>query len=286
MIEKLGTNYRIIKVINNNIVRVYDSFDQEIILIGKGIGFNKKGLGIISSENVENFFILKNKQEQLLYSQLLETTSPKLISIVTDIISYIQSQVDKPLNEHIHIALTDHIAFLVRRCQIGLPIENPFLYETLSLYPKEALISEQVVEILKKKLNLDIPRGEVGFITLHIMSSLKNDTYMNVQKATNLIGRMTMLIQEELGVTIDKQSLDYNRFITHIHFAIERVQRNEAVKMPNEIINALKKHKQIYAIATKLYKIMQEELNTKLDNSEICYLALHLHRFESLNPKS
>ena len=40
------------------------------------------------------------------------------------------------LNEHIHIALTDHIAFSFKRVKQGYDITNPFMLETKSLYPK------------------------------------------------------------------------------------------------------------------------------------------------------
>lgn len=278
----MTTSYKIKKVITNNILRAVDFNDQEVILIGKGIGYQRKAADIISSNSVENIFVLKDKQEKELYNQLLQTTSPKLINIANMIVDYIQNHVDKPLNEHIHIALTDHIAFLVRRCKMGIPVENPFIYETECLYPKEMEIAQHVIKMLSEQLNVEIPNGEVGFITLHIVSSMTNETITNMQKVTLLINKLTDIIEQHLPYTIDRKSLNYTRLVTHLRFAVERILRGEVMKTPDEFDEILKnKYPQCYALAWKLVKIMQNELKKEVNGSEAIYLSLHLYRFDT-----
>lgn len=276
----MTTSYKIRKVFTNNIVRAIDINQQDVFLIGKGIGFNRKAADIISSNSVETIFVLKNQQEKELYKQLLLTTSPKLIDIANDMISYIQKNVDKPLNEHIHIALTDHIAFLVRRCKMGIPVENPFMYETQSLYPKETKIAQHIVEMLNERLQIQIPKGEIGFITLHIISSVSNETIANMQKTTRLITKLTNVIEKQFESPLDYHSLNYTRLVTHLRFAVERIQRGEVMKTPDEFDDILKeRYPQCYALAWKLVTIMQHDLNKKVDPSEAIYLSIHLYRF-------
>lgn len=275
----MATSYKVIKVVNNNIVRARDINDSEVILIGKGVGFSKKTNDYISSVHVEDTFILRDKKETSLYKQLLQTTSPKLIDLSNEVISYIQKNTDKPLNEHIHIALTDHIAFLVRRCKMGIPIDNPFLYETSNLYPKETQIAKNVIEMLNYKLNLDIPESEVGFITLHIISSVTNMHISDIQSSNMLIKQLVGIIEKQVKFPLNKKTLVYSRLMTHLRFAIERINRGETIKTPLEFESVVEDTcPECYALALKLTAVMQNELKKHVNKSEAVYLSLHIYQ--------
>lgn len=278
----MSTSYRILKVITNNIVRAYDINDHEVILIGKGISYSKKAKDYISSGGVENTFVLSSEKETQLYKQLLQSTSPKLIDIAREIITYIQLHFDKPLNEHIYIALTDHIAFLVRRCKMGIPIDNPFVHETSNLYPKETKIAEKAIDMLNEHLSIDVPRGEVGFFVLHIVSSVTNTRISDIQKTALLINKLTTIIEQYITIPLDRTNLSYARIVTHLRFAIERVMRNEMLESPDEIeALIIEKYPQFYRLALILINIMQNELHKKVDKSEAVYLCLHLYQLDS-----
>ena len=274
------TSYKIVKTISNNIVLAQDINDHEVFLRGKGIGFGKRKGDLVSSESVEKLFTLVDANEQQLYHQLLKTTSPRLIEIASDMIQYIQSQVDKPLNEHIHVALTDHIAFLVRRCRMGVPIENPFLLETQVLYPKEYAISEEVMHRLEQELNLRIPASEAGFIALHVITALSIQTLENIQKQTYLIAKMVRIMENHFEQKLDKNSLNYVRLITHFRFVIERVERGEQLDAPQDMIDSIRKaYPECYALSWKIIKSLQQDLRKPISEAEVFYLSLHLYRF-------
>lgn len=62
-------SFKVKKVLNNNVlIAGHDTF-QEVVLIGKGIGFGKKRGELISNETVEKIFVLKNEQEQEQYKK-------------------------------------------------------------------------------------------------------------------------------------------------------------------------------------------------------------------------
>ena len=69
---------------------------------------------------------LKNERDREQYKLLVPHISEKLIELMNDIMLYIQEKAKSPLNEHIHIALTDHISFAIKRLKQGLTIDNPF----------------------------------------------------------------------------------------------------------------------------------------------------------------
>ena len=276
--------YKILRTITNNIVRAVDDDSQEMILIGKGIGFGKKKNDILVSNNVEDIFRLVDKQEQQLYTQMLSEMPLSIMDISSEIISYIQSKLSTPLNEHIHIALTDHIASIVKRCKMGLQVDNPFLHETNSLYPKEAEIAENVVQRLEKELNIEIPKGEVGFITLHIVTAISNESLRGIEKKAELLVSLKKVIEDQLALTIDENDLSYVRLITHIRFMLERIERNEAITIPGELETIIiEKYPSYYSLAWKLLRIVQKKLAITIERTETVYIALHLYRFAEKN---
>ena len=46
-------------------------------------------------------------------------------------------------------------------------MNNPFLLETESLYPKEYEVAKEVVDMINES-PIQLPEGEIGFIALHI----------------------------------------------------------------------------------------------------------------------
>ncbi|EPZ37625.1 transcriptional antiterminator [Anoxybacillus ayderensis] len=57
-------SFRIEKILNNNVLIASHPTYDEVVLIGKGIGFGKKKGDVIEQKDVEKWFILKNEREQ------------------------------------------------------------------------------------------------------------------------------------------------------------------------------------------------------------------------------
>lgn len=267
------------KALNNNVVIAQDPVLDEVVLIGKGIGFNRKKGDTIEASDAEKTFLLSDKKEMEQYQYLLKHTQPELIEFLNDIIFYIEQRMDKPLNEHIHVALTDHLSFAIKRADSAIHFNNPFLFEIESLYPKEYQVATEIVEKIKGKLAVDFPAGEIGFIALHIHSAITNRQIRDLNKHHLLITKMVDLIEENLDATLEKHEVNYNRLIQHLHRAIDRVDQGNLLGEENSLKKVLKMtYPTCYNLAWKLVKVMQKQLNRTVDESEVLYLTIHLQR--------
>ncbi|PFB68702.1 glucose PTS transporter transcription antiterminator GlcT [Bacillus cereus] len=274
------SNYlEIKKVLNNNVIIASHPEHKEVVVIGKGIGFGKKAKDVLEQEQIEKMFVLKNERDREQYKLLVPHVSEKLIELMNDIMFYIQEKAKSPLNEHIHIALTDHISFAIKRLKQGLTIDNPFLVETKMLYPQEYEIAEGVVDLLNSRLQITLPEGEVGFIALHIYSSLTNSDLSSVNQNSRLIAQLVSLIETNLQITLDQESIHYLRLIRHLQYAIERVKKGEKVEESQSFAELLKAEYPVcYNLAWKLVKVMQKELQLPVYEAESIYLTMHLQR--------
>jgi transcriptional antiterminator len=272
-------SFTLLKTLNNNVLIAQHQSFGEVVLIGKGIGFGKKAGDIIQENGFEKMFVLTNQKEQEQYKKLLTDIDEHMLNVIQDSIQYISERVEKPLNEHIHIALTDHITFALKRLQQGMDLKNPFLIETKSLYPLEFQLATDVVDKLNKSLNVYFPEGEIGFIALHIHSSISNKPLSEVNQYSQLISQLTELIEESLNIKIDRESVNYLRLIRHLRYTIERVNTGESVAEPEKLSFLLKNEYPIcYNTAWKMIKVMQQTLKKSVYEAEAVYLTMHLFR--------
>ncbi|MET3321229.1 UNVERIFIED_ORG: transcriptional antiterminator [Peribacillus simplex] len=269
------------KVLNNNVVIATHSSYGEVVSIGKGLGFNRKKGEELSPDLAEKTFVLKNVKEQESYKKLLPKIDQNLQAAIIESIHLINNRVSGKLNEHIHVGLTDHLLFALQRVSQGMTIKNPFLKETITLYPFEHDIAVDVIDLIEDKTGIGLPQGEIGFITLHIHSAIANKDLSEVNQHSQLIYHLIQVVEEQLEVQINKDSVDYTRLVRHLRFMIDRVMAGEEVEEPEKIALLLKEEYPLcYNISWKLIKIMQQKLGKPVFDAEAVYLTMHIQRLQ------
>lgn len=267
------------KVLNNNVVIAHNDVYKEVVLIGNGLGFNRKKGDTVPFDQADKTFLLKDEKEMEQYVNLLPYIDEKLISFIQDLLVFIEERMAKELNEHIHVALTDHIAFAINRAKKDIQFSNPFLFEIESLYPKEYLVAKDVVQKIEERTGVFFPEGEVGFIALHIHSAVTDKSLRDIKRYHSLLSQMVNIIEDNLDIQLDKNNIDYHRLIQHLHRAIDRADKGTLISEENKLAAMLKSEYPIcYNLAWKLIKVMQNQLNKPVDESEVMYLTIHLQR--------
>ncbi len=104
---------KVTKVINNNIIKSYDAKNQEVLVMGCGIGFKKKPGDEIDDSLIEKIYTNVDKTTSNKLTELLEKVPLEHIQLTNDIISYARASLGKKLNDNIYLALTDHISFAI-----------------------------------------------------------------------------------------------------------------------------------------------------------------------------
>ncbi|MDN3019466.1 transcription antiterminator [Paenibacillus sp. BSR1-1] len=270
------------KVLNNNVLIAEHPSYEEVVLIGKGIGFNRKRGDYIDTDTVEKLFVLKNEKEQENYIKLLPFIDNDFLEVIISAIDLIKQRTNSQLNEHIHVALTDHLMFAITRASQGMEMNNPFLVETKALYRHEYEVAAEVVELINNKTGVSLPSGEIGFIALHIHSAISNRNLSEVNQHSQLVSRLVEMVEEQFDIEIDKESIDYMRLVRHLRFAIDRVVKGEKVEEPEKIASLLKTEYPVcYNLSWKLIKVMQQTLKLKVFDAEAVYLTMHLQRLQN-----
>ncbi|MGI1690202.1 glucose PTS transporter transcription antiterminator GlcT [Thermoanaerobacter uzonensis] len=269
--------YQVVKVLNNNVCMAKDDKGMECIVVGKGIGFGKKAGDIIQEDKLEKIFYVQEDVNKIKFSELMEKIREDVIGIAEEIIAMAEKIKGKKLNEHIHIALADHIAFAIERINMGIEIKNPFNIEIKALYKDDYNIALKALELINQRLNISLPEDEAGFIALHLHAALENAGLSNTLKNARLVSQLVATIENHLGKHIDRDSIDYLRLVTHLRFAIDRLEKNTPVA--NELLASIKKKfKRAYNIAIQVSKVIENTLEKKVPEEEIGYIAIHIQR--------
>lgn len=274
----LSNDEIVTKVFNNNIILV-NSEDHEKILFAKGIGFGKKpGYVIPKGIKVDKIFTIADSDNIENLNTMIEKVDNDFFVVCEEAIYEISEKINQELNESIHIGLIDHLYFAVKRLKNNEEIENPFLVEIETLYSKEYMLADMVAKKVGAYCNVDIPDGEIAFIALYIHSAINNGKISNTLKNSYLGSTIVEHVEDRLNIEIDRKSLDYARFLTHIKFAIQRIMEN--IHIDNELTKIIKSsYKESFSVAEEVAKIIEDELGIKVMEDEVTFLTIHIERF-------
>jgi transcriptional antiterminator len=275
------SDFNVIKVFNNNIVLVYQANVQKIIY-EKGIGVGKQsGDNISKDASIEKIASIKNKINYDNFYKLVNSVDEELIALCEEIIYMISKELNEDLQERVHISLIDHIEFTLNRLKNGEDIKNPLLDEIKILFSKEYNLAQKAATMIEDKTKIHFPDDEIGFITMHIHSARNEGGLSNTVRYVFISNTITKMIEDELNIKIDRKSLGYDRFITHIRFTIQRILNNKPVQ--NKLLHTIKgKYHASFKLAQKISQFIEGELNLKVNEDEIAFLAIYIQKFKSI----
>lgn len=275
-------NYRILKILNNNIILAYDfKSKMDTILIGKGIGFGKKQNKkvYIPPKDIKRSFVAYNEKMKKEYFRLIKQIDSNIIETSEKIIDDAEKRLGD-LDSHIHILLSDHISFAIERVKNGLKIENPFIDEIKIIYPEEFDIAEQGIGLIKEKLQVDLGFGEIGFIAMHLHSARKNIKVKEAMRNARILNEIILIIEEGLNVSLDKTKYNYKRLINHLQGALDRIKNQKHIENPL-LENIKKEFRDSFEIIKKIKIKIEEEYELQVPEQELGYMAIHIERLKT-----
>ena len=271
---------KIDKIFNNNAVIVKEDNGRESVIIGCGLAFRKKVGDKVDESLIEKTFILKEKDTLEKFKMILEHIPTEQISLCYDIVEYAKNMLNCELNDYIYVTLTDHISYTLKLFDEGIERPNILIWEIKKFYPKEYNIGLKALEFIESELGKKINEEEAGNIALHLITAQINGK----SDKTDIAYSMTKKIQDILNIVkytydieLDEQSLNYERFITHLRFFFKRLNNKTQYRNENEDF-LLQQVKEKYKDAYKCMLKIEKYLNIELSHEEQLYLTLHIKR--------
>jgi len=269
--------FRVIKALNHNGVLAIDvDMNNEYILLGKGIGFGKKVNERMEVTEDTKIYLLQKETERGSIKDILNNIEPEILEIASEIIMEAEKKFRK-VDENILCPLADHIAFALKRINNNEQISNPLTQDIKALFSEEYEVAYKAKDIIKEVKGVDISEDEIGYIALHIHSSLGNEKISQAMETAMLVRDCITSIEKNIGKTIDIDSLSYNRLMSHIKYMAARTLKGETINLDmNDYIK--ERFPKSFEIAENICKKLGSELKRELKEVEIGYLAMHIER--------
>ena len=112
---------------------------------------------------------------------------------------------------------------------------------------------------------------------------LNEDTQQKIMIRDAIISEVSDIIEYDLNFKINKSSIAYARFITHLKLLFERLSRNEPIVEVSEIYSITDKFPKYMDMSSVVAKVFEKHLDKKLSTAEKAYIALHLARLTIKN---
>ena len=269
--------FRVIKALNHNGVLAVDMDTyKEYILLGKGIGFGKKVNERMEAPEDVHIYLLQKETERGPSRELINEIAPEILEITNNIIVEAE-KIFKKVDENILCPLADHIAYAIKRIKNNEQISNPLTQDIKALFPEEYEVACKGKDIIKEIEGVEINEDEIGYIALHIHSSLGNEKVSQAMEIAILVRACITSIEDSIGKKIDIESLSYNRLMSHIKYMAARILKGETIKLDmNDYIS--ERFPKSFEIAEGICRKLGRELKKDIKDVEIGYLAMHIER--------
>ena len=204
----------ITRLLNNNVVITLDSNDEEIIVMGKGIGYQKSKGDTIDEEKINKVFRISNKEVSNKFQELFNKIPMEHMKLSSEIIEYAEGVLGKKLNDGIYISLSDHTYTAIKRIKNNITVKNALLWDIKRFYKDEFKIGMKALDIIEEKTKIRLPEDEAGFIALHMVNAQLNEEQPQVQGITKLIEEILTIVRINFRIELKEESVFYYRFIT------------------------------------------------------------------------
>jgi len=269
---------RVQKVLNNNVVSSVNGHSDEIIVMGKGVGFQKKTGDLIEDTLVEKIFILNDTSVISKLERLIKDIPEEYLEISDQIIQYARSHYNISLRENIYLSLTDHIGIAVDRLGRGIEVPNVMLPDIKYFYKNEYEIGLKALEIINEKMRVVLPEDEAGFIALHILNSSLNQTGTDNLKEIRISHDILNAVKEFYDLNVDEESITYYRFANHVNYLSKRLLNSSDNPKADDILYKItKKSFPIeFKLANQIKKQISGEYGIHISKEDLGLLIVNL----------
>lgn len=243
---------------------LYDTINEnELIDAVKEAGDTKRDKDVIEL-SVEN--------------KLLKFIDKDIIKSVEKTVGDLEDALDIKLADNAYIGLVVHLSLAIQRIKNNekISMDEETLKE-LSKLP-EFSMAEKIVKVIEKEFDIDIPKGEIGYITMHLKGaklrlSSKNEDF-------NLSNLDIKQVAYHIISAAEKEFGEDGKLITdltnHLVPAISRLKMKLNIRNPL-LENIKENYSKEFEVCSKACDILKIMTNLyEIPESEIAYITMHI----------
>ncbi|WP_282006701.1 PRD domain-containing protein [Propioniciclava sinopodophylli] len=271
----------ILRVFNTNVVLARDADGGEVVLTGRGLGFQARPGQEVDPTKVIRVFRPEDGRNADNFGEMLAALAPELVHLVDRVLAPVWAELRREPSSTTVLALADHLSFAIKRIERGMDAVYPLRAEVAHLYPRELHWAENVVAAVNDELELDLPADEAIPIAMHLVNAAFDSGNLALTyRMTGVFSQVFEVIEGAFSQPLDRDSVNVARFITHLRYFFVRVHSEEQVQdHPTSFLDAIATaYPDAHRCARRVADILELRLGQPITEDEISYLTLHVAR--------
>ncbi|PSL36210.1 BglG family transcriptional antiterminator [Planomicrobium soli] len=271
------------QIFNNNVIRVEDQVGREYVVIGNGLGFKRKPGQPVDQEKIEKTFMHRPEKVPQKLIELIGETSVDSYALADRIIKLAKEEMGNIFDDNIYITLMDHIHFAVARMKKSMGLKNALLWQIKKFYPQEFMIGLKALGMIKEQFNVEMDAHEAGFIAMHFVNAQQDKGGMkNSLEVAKLIDDTVGIVSNYFSLSLDEDSFNYSRFITHLQYFGYRLLNGEQERNTSGdvfLYDQVKvKYPKAFECTNRINSYLEEEYESAMTIDEKVFLTVHIER--------
>jgi len=270
----------LVRVFNNNVVLAKDDAGRDVILTGRGLGFQARPGQTVDPAQIVRIFVPADGRDPDHLAQLLAGIPPEHIALVSAALADVGLDC-LTRNPALVIALADHVSFALRRIAVGMEMDYPLLAEVQNLYAEEYANAAALLCAINARSETQLPSAEAVGLALHLVNAgFATGDLSYTYTMTGAIQQLVNVIEQTFSLNLGSGSVSVGRFVTHLRYLFVRIHQHRQLDEKHSpigvVIRATYPHE--VECALRLASLLELCLGSPLTEDEVSYLALHVAR--------
>lgn len=271
----------ILRVFNNNVVLARGANHEEVIVTGRGLGYQAKPGSAVDDTKIVRVFVPQDGRDADNFGALVSAIPPEHLLLADEALQLARKDLASPVSSTTVVGLADHLSFAIKRMRQGIDFEYPLRAEVAHLYPDELRTAQQVLDFVNTRVEQALPEAEAVPIALHLVNAgfATGDLSLTYQM-TGVFTQLFEVLEKAYDRPFNQDTINAARFITHLRYFFVRAQTGRQLDDgASTLSKAIREsYPEAYANALKLQAVLELRLGEPLTEDEVTYLTLHVAR--------
>ncbi len=272
---------QILRVFNNNVVLARDELGREVVVTGRGVGFQGRPGDAIDPALIVRRFIPSDNPTSV--AQVIADIPLERLVMVERLFGEAVRELGAILPPLAIVAAADHLHQAIERVARGEEMEYPMRAEVAHLHPEELEVAERLLDKLNAELDAPLPQGEAIALAMHLFHAVTGSPSMEqtfVQ--SRLIRQVFDMVQNAYGAEFDADSIDAARFAAHLRYFFARARAGKQLTsgVPAVAVVLAEGNDRGHQLAMRIKALLELRLQHPVTADEVTYLTMHIARME------
>ncbi len=269
-----------IRRINNNVAVCEDDAGNELLAMGRGIGFGEMPRTLALADVERTFYNVDAR-----FITAINDLPQPVLDFAVESADYIRSEISYALSPNFAFILADHLAFAIKRAEQGMHVRMPLAYDVEQTYPDEYRLARHVLRRARRSLNAPLRDDEATGIAMNIVNARAGaasaEERARVRADEDMLEDVTEIIEDFFEIQVDRGSFAFSRYVTHMRYLFERLHAGTA--LDSSVVEGFRGIEERYpegvACVEEIARHIAETWEgAELSPDEKLYLVIHVSR--------